>query len=618
MSSDELRRTIEAIKLRAPIEELVRERVPTLKKTGALWSACCPFHDEKTPSFKVDPRRGTWHCFGACSTGGDQITFLEKLDSLSFFEALEILAARTGVELPKKRADLAKPRVDEALEAVMEESLRFYRGQLASPEGQAAARYLSERGLTRETGEAFGIGYAPESGQALLAHLRAKSMDLEAAHTVGLLRTNDTGRTYDFFRGRLMIPIRDHQARPVGFGARRLVDGEESGPKYINSSETPLFHKGRLIYALDRALSSVRKSGHIVLVEGYTDVMAAHQVGLTQVVAVLGTATTEEHAALVRKSGARRVSLVFDGDEAGQKAAYKALHGLLGLELQIDVVSLQGGIDPCDLFVREGAQPMVAALELAQSWFDFLVSGLRGLKGAELSRGVDRVLELLGRLPKPVHRAALLTDLAAAIGIPVEDLRAQGNALLRPRGAAARAVPGARAALPSPQAPLPSPELSADPQTRQAWQHIVGALLADPALLPVFQTHGLSCPHQDLERILAALARIEQDVESTLDCSTVMAELGEDPARLSVVPLHDAGRAAESPLALLVGQLEFLNKRALEQQRRAVEQRLVTEELSADEVRSLNRELQDLQLKLAGASSARASNASPTTVPNPS
>jgi DNA primase len=611
MSSDELRRTIEAIKLRAPIEEVVRERIPTLKKTGALWAACCPFHEEKTPSFKVDPRRGTWHCFGACSTGGDQISFLEKLDNLSFFEALEILAARTGVELPKRRGDAARPTADEALYALMEEAVRFYRGQLASAEGQIAVRYLAERGLSRETGEAFRAGYSPESGQSLLNHLKSKGADLEAAHRLGLVRTNDAGRSYDFFRGRLMIPIFDHLGRPVGFGARRLSDGETAGPKYINSPETPLFHKGRLIYALDRALPTVRKCGHILLVEGYTDVMAAHQVGLQQVVAVLGTATTEEHAGLVRKSGARRISLVFDGDEAGQKAAWKALHGLLALELEIDVVTLTGGIDPCDLFVREGAAPMVAALEVATPWFDFVCAGLKGLRGAELSRAVDRVLELLVRVPKPVHRAALLTDLSAAIQIPVEDLRAQGNALLRPRGSGrmaprpqAGAGPGGGAG--DSQKGLEKPSgasQTADPQSRQAWQHIVGALLADPALLPAYRQRGLHCPHEDLERILAALFKIEQDVESTLDCSSLLAELGDDPVRLSVVPLFEAGRAAESPLALLVGQIDYLNKKRMEAERRALEQRLLQEDLDADSIRALQQQIQDIHKQLARASS---------------
>ncbi len=552
--SEEQRRALDAIKLRAPIEEIVRERVPTLKKAGALWVACCPFHEEKTPSFKVDPRRGTWHCFGACSTGGDQLRFLERLDNLTFFEAAEILAARTGVEWPRRQRD-ARAKEDEGLEALVEEALRFYRVQYTTSEGQAAQRYMQERGLSRETCDAFGIGYSPASGHALVNHLRAKGLDLGRAEAAGLVRRNDQGRVYDFFRGRLMIPIRDLAGRAVGFGGRRLSDEDQQGPKYINSAESALFHKGRLIYALDRALPSVRKLGQIVLVEGYTDVMAAHQVGLTQVVAVLGTATTDEHAGLIRRTGARRVTLVFDGDAAGQKAAYKALAGLLPLELTIDVVTLTGGDDPCDLLVREGAEPLAAAMELARGWFPFLVEGLRGKSGAELSREVDRVLELLARLSKPVHRASLLRELSGAIGIPFDDLRAQGNALFGRRPA-----PRAPSLAPAPAADAPAQP--GDALVRSAWEQIVGSLLVDPGLLPLVHSSAFACPVPELARLLEVLAALHADDDALIDCASILSQLGDDPARLCVVPLYEHARKAESPRLLLDGQLRFLSARA--------------------------------------------------------
>jgi DNA primase len=579
--SEELRRALEAIKLRAPIEEIVRERVPGLKKAGALWVACCPFHEERTPSFKVDPRRGTWHCFGACGTGGDQLSFLERMDNLTFFEALEILGARTGVELPRRRSE-ARSSEEQGLEALVEEAVRFYRAQRATPEGQAATRYMDGRGLTRETSDAFGVGYAPANGQALVAHLRAQDIDLARAEAAGLVRRNDQGRPYDFFRGRLMIPIRDLAGRAVGFGARRLSDEDQQGPKYINTAETPLFHKGRLVYALERALPAIRKCGQIVLVEGYTDVMAAHQVGLQQVVAVLGTATTDEHAGLIRRTGARRVTLVFDGDAAGQKAAYKALHGLLPLELPIDVVTLAGGDDPCDLLVREGARPLTAAMELARGWFPFLLEGLKEKSGAELSREADRVLELLARLAKPVHRASLLSELARAIGIPVEALRAQGNALARGRGAPGRA-PASAAAAPGAS--------GADARTQSAWKQLVGALLVDPGLLPLVSSGELACPEPGLARVLEALLALYADEEATIDCAAILAVLGDDPARALVVPLYEHARAAESARVLLEGQLRFLRTRALEEKRRALEPALSRAGLTPAEEREQSREL---------------------------
>ena len=305
MSQDDLKRVIETIKLRVPIEDLVRDRVPALKKQGALWVACCPFHDERTPSFKVDPRRGSWHCFGACATGGDQISFLQRLDHLEFMEALEILAARVGVELPRRGRGRDEATDLDPLTTALDRSAEFYRRQLASREGRIARNYLEERGITANTIEAFGLGYAPSTGQALVGFARALVRDGELPTTgaftrAALVRVGDSGRPFDFFRGRLMIPIRDAKGRTVGFGARRLLDDADTpagaGPKYINSPETPAFHKGRVIYGLDRAIADVRRSGHLILVEGYTDVIAAHQAGLSTVAAVLGTSTTEDHA----------------------------------------------------------------------------------------------------------------------------------------------------------------------------------------------------------------------------------------------------------------------------------------------------------------------------------
>jgi DNA primase len=549
----DFRRAIEAIKLRAPIEDVVRERVPTLRKSGALWVACCPFHEEKTPSFKVDPRRGTWHCFGACGTGGDQISFLERMDNLAFMDALEILAARTGVELPRRGR--AEPSANAELEAAREalaQAVPFYRRQLASAEGARAVGYLSARGLSQAVTEAFQVGYAPAHGQALVQELRARGAAIEPALAAGLVRHNDQGRPYDFFRGRLMIPIHDGHGAVVGFGARRLDDDDASGPKYVNTSETPLFHKGRLIYALDRALPHVRKLGHAVLVEGYTDVMAAHQAGVENVVAVLGTATTDDHAALLRKTGARRISLVFDGDEAGRKAAYKALHGLLPLAVEIDVVSLKGGDDPCDLLTREGAAPFRAELELARPWFEFVVAGLSGLRAGELAREVDRVLELLARLSKPVHRESLLSELADRLRMPVESLREQWRTLrgdARPREASPAPV---RAAASEPRA--------GDPLVQRAYEDVIGALLCDASLVPLSRALAAECSDPELGAIFSAILALYADERAEIDAASVMAALGDNPARNRVVPLCARAAIADNTQALFDGGLKRLRE----------------------------------------------------------
>ena len=332
-SDPEFQRALEAIKLRAPVEEVVRERVPDLKRKGNRWWACCPFHDEDTPSFSVSSQLGIWHCFGACSEGGDQISFLQKLDGIGFMDAVEILAARTGVELPRRKQARRNPLEDAGLAALADVD-GFYQRELHSADGRPALAYLRERGLQENTLKAFGVGYAPGRSSCVRLAQRGDRKAIEAFEAAGLVRRGDDGRPYDFFNQRLTIPIRDLKGRTVGFGARRIdVEGrEERGPKYVNTPETSWFHKGNLIYGLDRAGSAIRRAGHAVLVEGYTDVMAAHQVGIDNVVAVLGTSTTADHAGLLRKHGARRISLLFDGDEAGRKACLKALAGLLPLD----------------------------------------------------------------------------------------------------------------------------------------------------------------------------------------------------------------------------------------------------------------------------------------------
>jgi len=560
LSQDDLRGAIETTKLRVPIEDLVRERVPSLKRTGALWVACCPFHEERTPSFKVDPRRGTWHCFGACATGGDQISFLQRLDHLEFFEALEILAARAGVELPRRQrtsVDASDP-----LLFALGEAQEFFRRELAGREGRIARGYLEERGIAANTIDAFGLGYAPSRGQALVDFARSlvragRVPSIEPFQRAALVRSGDDGHHFDFFRGRLMIPIRDLAGRTVGFGARRLHDGT-SDPKYINTPETPAFHKGRLIYGLERALADVRRGGHLILVEGYTDVIAAHQAGLAHVAAVLGTSTTEEHAALVRRSGARRVSLVFDGDAAGRQAAFRALAGLLPLSIELEVVGLPEGTDPFDLVVREGAEAFLAHLEMGRAWFDFAVEGLAGKRGAELARDVDRLLELFLRVPKAVHRESLVVELAERLGLSLESVREQWDQLPERRRARQRSAER-RAEPRNPEPPAAPP----DPQMVRIFEGLVGAVLVDSSLVPLVREHvgggsAGDCADPHLARILRCVLEMYEDLDAEIDEQSVLVRLADDPARERVVGCVARARTAESAKHLVDGELARL------------------------------------------------------------
>lgn len=592
-----LQRAIEEIKLRAPIEDVVREYVADLKKRGRLWEACCPFHSEKTPSFKVDPAKGRWHCYGSCSEGGDQITFIERVTGLSFWEALSILADRTQVELPRKGRGRSEERGENPAYSVLRRAGQFYRDCLDSPEGAETRDYLARRGLSEGTLAAFGVGFAPASGQALCDLARRERLPFELLEGTGLARKNDRGRAYDFFRGRLMIPIRDVEGRTVGFGARRL--GEGDGPKYINTAETELFKKGRLIYGLDLALREARLERHLILVEGYTDVMAAHQAGLERVGAVLGTSTTDDHARLVRRSGAQRVSLVFDGDEAGRRAARRALFGLLPLELELEVVNLPQGEDPCDLLVGQGAEAFLGRVEAGQGWFEHELEGLEGLSGVQLSQEVDELLQLLQRLPRVVHRRSLFTRLAAHLGLPEEALMEQwqtssaGRRRSRPQVAPAP-EPTSEPAGPTEPAPRPL-----DPCVRRAFAEMLGAVLLDSSLVPLVRPYVELCQDQGLAHCLGLVLEMYEDVEAEIGPGSLLTALADHPARSVVGEVVARAETASSPLALLEGAQSYLNRRRLERQRRELQQRASELEQRLFGVQGEERRL--LEEELAGA-----------------
>jgi DNA primase len=605
----EFRRAIEDIKSRALIEDVVREHVEVFVQKGRLLWACCPMHQESTPSFKIDPSSGLWYCFGACSEGGDVIKFVERKYGMSFRDAIEMLAARAGVELPKRKGDRSGAQDDAGL-AVLARAETLYRASLESREGRGAREYLESRGVSTNTIEAFGIGYAPSSGQALVQLARPKAEGGEGLSgkllvQAGLVRVRESDRRpYDFFRGRLMIPIRDDRGRTVGFGARRLiddeVDGRPAGPKYVNTAETPWFHKGRLIYAYDRVVEDVRRNGHLVLVEGYTDVMAAHQAGLRNVGAVLGTSTTENHASLVRRSATKKVSLVFDGDEAGRKAAWKALGGLLHLDIEIHVVTLPKGQDPADLLAGGDPTPFQAQLEMALTWFDFITEPLKGLRGRDLSREVNLVLALLANLESPVHRESMVAELAARLGMPVDALREQYRSLpahqrgeRRSAGPAARAKGGGADARLEDQANANAPDESSDEngsgseasrglqpardpsldippvlrlRLENAFEGVLAVALTDSGVLPRLRGVAGACPQGDLEAILETLFEMWDD-ESEMDVSSILTRLGDHPARQRVPSLVEYAKAAEdlsilfedqlSSIALAVQQVEY-------------------------------------------------------------
>ncbi len=577
MQDRAFRDLVERIKLRSPIEAIVGERVADLRKRGALCWARCPFHEERTPSFAVDPRKGTWRCYGACGEGGDVLGFVQRFDGLSFLDALRLLARAAGEEVPERMLR-QRGKGEEAREArlfeVLEAARRAYAEELWAPGGREALAYARGRGLSDETLRAFGAGWAGAHGSPLVERARRGGADESLLVETGLARRAEDGRVYDFFRGRWMIPIADRVGRTVGFGGRALPGDTKALGKYVNTPETGLFHKGRLVFGLDRAADAVRRSRHLVLVEGYTDVMAAHQAGFPFVAAVLGTSTTEDHAALVRRSGAARVTLVFDGDEAGRRASQRALAGLLGLDLELRVASPPEGRDPCDLCVAEGgAEAFGAMLDGAREWFDWLTEDLAALRGAELGRGVDELFLLLRRLPRPVEQDARLVELAARLGLSPDALRRQWEAH-GPRRSAARAAEAAprRAAAPD-AAPAARP---IDPLVASAFRSLLGALLLDNSLIPAYAEWEPRCADPDLRAVFRAILELYENDEDgePIHAGSVMTALADHAVRDQVVALEAQARTAESPQALARDQEAWLRQRMRERELADLRRRL--------------------------------------------
>jgi len=411
---------IDQLLARTDIVELIGSRLQ-LRKAGRQFQARCPFHDEKTPSFSVSPEKQVYHCFG-CGASGSAIGFLMEYDHLPFREAVEELAERAGLEIPSDGEPIQAAPDHGPLYRLLEETAVYYRRQLREhPDAQRAIAYLKERGLTGEIAAHFGLGYAPARGNPLLAQFGRDTATRARLQTVGLVSEQD-GRQYDKFRDRVLFPIRDRRGRIIGFGGRVLGDGK---PKYLNSPETPIFHKGRGLYGLHEAQQANRTFEALIVVEGYLDVIALAQFGITNAVATLGTATTPEHLNQLLKL-APDIVFCFDGDRAGRAAAWKALETALPLATghqAIRFLFLSEGDDPDTLVRREGAEGFRSRLKQAQPLSDFLFEHLRESVDATTQSGRERLaLQIklyLDRLPQGAYRDLLLNRLSDLPGAPL-------------------------------------------------------------------------------------------------------------------------------------------------------------------------------------------------------
>jgi len=485
---------------RADIVEVVGRRVQ-LKKAGREFKACCPFHDEKTPSFTVSPGKGFYHCFG-CGAHGTAVGFLMDYDHMSFVEAIESLANSMGVDVPRDESDKPARRYDE-LFSLMDSVARHWQSCLR--DAPQAVDYLRQRGIDGATAKRFGLGYAPGGWSNLLDKFGRSDDAIDRLLATGLVIRKDNGSHHDRFRDRLMFPIRDARGRTIGFGGRTLGDGE---PKYLNSPETVLFHKGRELYGLYEARQALRQIDRLVVVEGYMDTVALARHGIDFAVATLGTATTTEHLnRLFRLTD--NVCFAFDGDRAGRQAAWRALENSLPQVRegrQIRFVFLPEGHDP-DSFVNEHGTPAFLDLvERGVALSEFLIEELAGQVDMDTVDGRARLAELarplVEKIPAGVYRELLVDSLADTVGLSAPRL----EKMLARSAAAGRAGP--------------APTKRRRPKARGAGQpsvvrHAISLVLnepaagrgADPALLDDVRRPGV-----DLLRALIETVRAEPNI----------------------------------------------------------------------------------------------------------
>ena len=425
--------TIEEVKSRLDIVETVGSYVPNLKRSGRTWKANCPFHSERTPSFIVDPGRNSWHCFGACSTGGDVIEFVRRFEGLEFREALRRCADRAGVELrPPTRAERQEREQHEQLLSANEAAAVFFQAALDSAEGASALAYAEGRGLDAGARRDWQLGYAPDSWNALTDHLAARGFGPDVLIAAGLAIQGDRG-PYDRFRGRLIFPTRDERGRLTGFGGRALLEDQE--PKYLNTPQTPLFDKSGTLYGLDRSGPEARRAEQLIIVEGYMDVIGCWQSGMRNVAASMGTAISERQMQLVKRF-TPNVVLALDADNAGSEATLRAIgvaagaadhdtvatinwRGLVSyqdvLRADIRIAALPEGEDP-DSLARKNPDDLRALIEAARPVADHLFEVIEERTDIENPRARSQAVEALAptvaAMKEPVVRARYLQRLA--------------------------------------------------------------------------------------------------------------------------------------------------------------------------------------------------------------
>jgi len=550
---------IDEVRQRVNIADVVGDYV-TLKSAGVgSMKGLCPFHDERSPSFHVRPQAGFYHCFG-CGEGGDVYSFLQKIDHLSFQESVERLAERVGYQLTYEEGGGAAPAGNRArLYAVNQAAGKFFRAQLGTPEAEPGRTFLGERGFDALAAERFGVGYAPASYDALSKHLVAAGFTIQELLDAGVVSQGDRG-VYDRFRGRLVWPIRDVTGQTIGFGARKLRE-DDQGPKYLNTPETAVYHKSRVLYGLDLAKRDIGKQRQVVIVEGYTDVMACHLAGVTTAVATCGTAFGADHVTVVRRvlgdsddpaqASKGEVIFTFDPDDAGRKAASRAFAEESRFVAQTFVAVPPEGLDPCDVRIQRGDEALREVISHRRPMYEFMI--MQVMDQCDLNTVEGRTQALRAATPVVVKirdrviRDGYARELAGWLGMnPDEVLREIRSGASSPSSGAS-----APAAAPEGDKPYTMESLSKDPVTTLE-RDVVMVLLQHPDVVPADRaTAVLSTQFSH-----AALALVRDAMLSVFDLygdgSWVTRVTEETPealralvAQLSVAPLPESKAQTE-------------------------------------------------------------------------
>jgi DNA primase len=547
---------IERVRDRVDLVELVGRSV-SLKRAGRSYKGLCPFHGEKTPSFHVNPDRGSYYCFG-CQEGGDAFSFLMKVENLTFVEAVRSLARDCGIEIPETGGEGG---VSEAAYAANEIAQAAYRAAFAEP-GNPAAAYLVRRGLTLDDAERFEIGFAPDRWDTVARALAAKGVSAQTGEKAGLLAPRERGDGhYDRLRGRLTFPIRDARGRIIGFGGRALTENQE--PKYLNTPESPIFHKREAFYGLSSALAAIRRADRAVIVEGYFDRIALARAGVDESLATCGTALSEGHARNLHRR-TRNVVLLFDGDEAGQRAMERSLEVLLPAGLRVRAALLPAGADPDDLLAREGADALRALIDRAPAALDFAIDRAvaRGCSSpAEQADAVAAVAPLLALIPSGVERSGFAQRLALSVGTAVAHVEAGIRASLR--GQDAREA-------------VPIPVRMSAPEDRKIRQ-LARSLVDHPDLagrVSRDEMHEL-VPAGPLHELIAALIDTAAE-DRSVSLEELAGRLGADEARLlrQLSVSDDEAIDASAAARTIDDTIRWLRKERLGERLRALTKQL--------------------------------------------